>query len=101
MNGNSLKPEDAPASIYGPDGAPQFFQDPAMDRFVAVVLNLASELWVQTERVERLQQLVADNGLSGSAPDTPAFCPARLSRPGSRAAPRPGGVTDHRGHDCR
>jgi hypothetical protein len=72
MNGNSLKPEDAPASIYGPDGAPQFFQDPAMDRFVAVVLNLASELWVQTERVERLQQLVADNGLSGSAPDTPA-----------------------------
>jgi hypothetical protein len=49
------KPEDAPAGIYGPDGRPQFFTDPAMDRFVAAFLNLASEVWVQEERILALE----------------------------------------------
>ena len=43
------EPEDTPAGLYGPDGRPQFFSDPAMDRFVPVVLNLASEIWLQHE----------------------------------------------------
>ncbi len=49
------KPEGAPANMYGPDGRPRFFADPAMDRFVAVVLNMASEMWVQEERLRLLE----------------------------------------------
>ena len=52
-------PADAPRGIYGPDGQPRFFQDPAMDRFVAVVLKLTQELWVMTERVDTLERLSA------------------------------------------
>ncbi len=48
---------------YGPDGRPTFFADPAIDRFVSVVLNLASELWVQTERVTTLSTLIESKGL--------------------------------------
>ena len=47
----ALRPADGPPGIYGDDGQPQFFADPAMDRFVAVVMNLASEIWVQEERI--------------------------------------------------
>ncbi len=50
-----IKPEDAPSSIYGPDGQPQFFAEPGMDRFVAVVMNLAQETWVQEERLMALE----------------------------------------------
>ncbi len=35
-----------------------------MDRFVAVLLNLASEVWVQTERVETLTARIARAGLA-------------------------------------
>lgn len=49
------KPEGCPANMYGPDGRPRFFADPAMDRFVAVVLNIASEIWVQEERLRLLE----------------------------------------------
>ena len=59
----ALRPDDAPASLYASDGQPQFFENPAMDRFVAVLLNLASELWVQTERVETLTALIARAGI--------------------------------------
>ncbi len=48
---------------YGPDGRPTFFSEPAIDRFVSVVLNLASELWVQTERVTTLSALIESKGL--------------------------------------
>ena len=67
MTAEALRPEDAPPAIYGPDGEPQFFQDPAMDRFVAVILNIASELWVQTERVDTLSRLLQKNGIDCSA----------------------------------
>ena len=50
-----IKPEDAPDSIYGPDGKPRFFSEPGMDRFVAVVMNLAQEMWVQEERLMALE----------------------------------------------
>lgn len=63
----ALRPEDAPPSIYGPDGKPQFFQDPAMDRFIAVLLNVASELWVQTERVDTLTRLLDEQGVTSDA----------------------------------
>lgn len=57
-----LRPADAPDSIYGPDGRPQFFQDPAMDRFVAVLLNVTSELWVQTERLSNIEAALTEKG---------------------------------------
>jgi hypothetical protein len=44
------RPEDAPKGIYGPDGEPIFFAEPGVDRMMAVIMNLASELWVVTER---------------------------------------------------
>jgi len=64
MAEEALKPADAPEAIYGADGRPTFFQDPAMDRFVAVLLNLASELWVQTERVTTLSDFIIAKGLA-------------------------------------
>lgn len=54
-------PEGAPHGIYGPDGQLQFFQDPGMDRFVAVVLRLTQELWVMSERIDMLERLSAAN----------------------------------------
>lgn len=58
-----LRPEDAPSGIYGSDGRPKVFQDPAMDRFAAVLLNVVSELWVQTERVSNIEAAIAEKGL--------------------------------------
>lgn len=51
-----LCPEDAPAEIYDAAGNARFFADPAMDRFVAVVMNLAQEVWVQEERLLALEE---------------------------------------------
>lgn len=50
-----LRPEDAPPSLYD-NGNPRFFNDPGMDRFVAVVMNLAQEVWVQEERLLALEE---------------------------------------------
>lgn len=65
-NGPAFKPDDTPKEIYGPDGNPQFFDDPGMDRYVAVVMNMAQEMWVQEER------LMALEGLKASATDREA-----------------------------
>ena len=59
-----LRPSEELPSIYGPDGRPQFFSDPAMDRFVPVLLNLASELWVQIELVADLITLIERKGIA-------------------------------------
>lgn len=59
--GAVLHPEDAPPGIYGPDGRAQFFNDPAMDRFVATLLNLASEVWIQKEEILALRGESAAN----------------------------------------
>ena len=48
-------PEGAPSGIFGPDGRPRFFTDAAMDRFVATLLNLAEEVWIQEERLLALE----------------------------------------------
>lgn len=60
-------PSEELPSIYGPDGRPQFFSDSAMDRFVPVVLNLALELWVQSELVANLVTLIEHKGLATRA----------------------------------
>ena len=53
---DDLRPEDAPADIYDAAGRARFFVDPVMDRFVAVVMNLAQEVWVQEERLLALEE---------------------------------------------
>ncbi|MEO9599473.1 hypothetical protein [Parasphingorhabdus sp.] len=50
-----FKPDDTPNDIYGADGKPIFFDDPGMDRFVAVIMNMAQEMWVQEERLMTLE----------------------------------------------
>lgn len=50
MSEGKQRPEDAPKGIYGPDGEPIFFSEPGVDRMMAVIMNLASELWVMHER---------------------------------------------------
>ncbi|NVE95577.1 hypothetical protein [Altererythrobacter lutimaris] len=62
-----LRPEDAPTSLYDDQGNPRFFADPGMDRFVAVVMNLAQEVWVQEERL-----LAFEEAKSGESVDREA-----------------------------
>jgi len=59
----SVIPEPAARGYYGPDGQPQFFADPAMDRFVSVVVKLTQELWVVTERLDGLERAVLAKGV--------------------------------------
>jgi hypothetical protein len=60
--GISSIPADAPRGYYGPDGQPQFFADPAMDRFSAVLVKLVQEVWVLTERVDAIERVAAAKG---------------------------------------
>jgi hypothetical protein len=41
--------------------------EPAIDRLAAAMLNLASELWVQTEKLTTLTMLVQQKGLVSDA----------------------------------
>jgi hypothetical protein len=50
------RPDDTPPGLYDDAGNARFFADPAMDRFVAVVMNMAQELWVQEERLLALEE---------------------------------------------
>lgn len=85
MSTRAPRPDDAPPSIYGPDGRPQFFNDPAMDRFVPVVLNLASELWVQAEAIANLTALLHRNGVA-STDDLDAIARESAADPEREAA---------------
>lgn len=67
MSDAPLRPDDAPPSLYDDLGNPRFFSDPGMDRFVAVVMNLAQEVWVQEERL-----LALEEAKSGEAVDREA-----------------------------
>lgn len=49
------RPAGSPPGIYGPDGTPRFFDDAGMDRFVGVVMQLASEVWNHEERIRALE----------------------------------------------
>lgn len=53
---DQFKPDNTPDGIYGNDGKPQFFDDPAMDRFVAVLMELAQTSWAQEERLLALEE---------------------------------------------
>ncbi|GAB5489274.1 MAG: hypothetical protein Pars2KO_28440 [Parasphingorhabdus sp.] len=55
----AFTPDGTPKEIYGPDGKPKFFDDPGMDRYVAVIMNMVQEMWVQEERLMALEGLEA------------------------------------------
>ena len=42
---------------------PQFFQDPAMDKLLAIIMALAGEVAVQRDRNDTLERLIDDKGL--------------------------------------
>ncbi|MCL6647362.1 MAG: hypothetical protein K6U89_03375 [Chloroflexi bacterium] len=44
------------------DPRPQYFESPELDRFMAVVINLANELWVTKDRLFILERLLAQRG---------------------------------------
>ncbi len=72
---DDLRPEDAPPELYDASGRARFFADPGLDRLVAVVMNLAQEVWVQEERVLALE---ADKG--GVTADREAAMKAFIDR---------------------
>ncbi len=76
--GGPLQPADAPSGIYGPDGRAQFFNEPATDRFVASLLNLASEVWVQQERLIALE--ARDSAPGAAPPDRDALLKQFIER---------------------
>ncbi len=59
----SVVPDEASRGYYGPDGQPQFFQDPAMDRFAAALVKMAQEFWVVAERLDALERVALQKGL--------------------------------------
>ncbi|HSJ79221.1 MAG TPA: hypothetical protein VK913_10860 [Erythrobacter sp.] len=75
MSEERLSPEDAPSNLYDDAGNPRFFADPGMDRFVAVVMNLAQEVWVQQERL-----LSLDEAKSGQPVDRDAIAREFIDR---------------------
>lgn len=68
---------EGPDAIYGADGEPQFFADPGMDRFVAVIFNLAAEVWAQEERLLTLE---AASQPAAAAIDREALSKAFINR---------------------
>ncbi len=74
-------PEAAPRGYYGADGQPQFFSDPGMDRFSAVLVKLVQEVWVLTERVDAIERVAAAKGVVTAAEVT-----ALLADPPTSAA---------------
>ena len=56
-------PKGASHGYYGPDGQPRFFEDSAMDRFVAVLTELTQECWVALERIDAIERLLRDKGV--------------------------------------
>lgn len=56
------RPDGAPPGIYGSDGRPHFFADPAMDRFAASFAMLASEVWIAREQIATLTDILRAKG---------------------------------------
>ncbi len=46
-----------------PAPEPAFFDNPAIDNLIAVVLELGAELWVQRERMRVVEALLAQKGM--------------------------------------
>ena len=57
---------DPAIPLYDDPGRPRFYADAGTDRFAAVVLRLASELWVARERIDTLERLLTQAGVRQS-----------------------------------
>jgi hypothetical protein len=72
----------------GPVPAPQpaFFEEPTLDRLLAVTLELGAELWVQRERMRVVERLLGEKGVVTSAmieqyqPDEAEIAESRAQR---------------------
>ena len=53
-------PNPAPGPVPAPE--PAFFDNPAIDNLIAVVLELGAELWVLRERQRITEQLLTTHG---------------------------------------
>ncbi len=58
FRGLAVSDEPGDAKRGAPDS---FFADPALDRMIAVLFNLAAESWVQEERLRRLEGITVDD----------------------------------------
>ncbi len=69
-----------PPPIHQDGDEPHFFADVAMDRFVAVVMNLAQEVWRQEERLMALEGRSGNPEAEAKAFVTRVFAPLRERR---------------------
>jgi hypothetical protein len=60
------QPTSAQQNAPQPAPEPAFFDNPAIDNLIAVVLELGAELWVQRERTRILEKLLAERGIVSS-----------------------------------
>jgi hypothetical protein len=65
-----------PRSIRGP--RPAFYADPAVDKLLSTVLQLAAEIWTLRERLAAMEAIARDRGALGPTSSL------RRTRPGSR-----------------
>lgn len=80
--------EPDPIPMYDEAGRPRFYADPGVDRFAAVLMRLASELWVARERIDTLERVAAAKGVI-LAEEIDAYAPdaaAAALREAARAA---------------
>ena len=64
MEESSVSEAPDPAiPLYDETGRPRFYADAGTDRFAAIVLRLASELWVARERIDTLERLLVQVGV--------------------------------------
>ena len=69
-----------PRPVHAADDEAHFFEDVAMDRFVAVVMNLAQEVWRQEERLMALEGHDGNPGEAARDFVTRVFAPLREPR---------------------
>jgi len=53
---------DQATQVRAPQPEQTFFADPANDRLLAMVMTLASELWVLTDRLHALESILQSRG---------------------------------------
>ena len=56
-------PDDAQLPKHAKGQRPQFFNDPAIDKLLAMVMALAGEVAVLRDRNDTLERLIADKGV--------------------------------------
>ena len=77
---SDLPSKQRPRPVHAAGDEAHFFEDVAMDRFVAVVMNLAQEVWRQEERLMRLEGRQGNPDAEAKAFVDRVFAPVREPR---------------------